>query len=134
MGLDWVLQPRAPTKKEERFKWLWQQIKQHDDDIEEYTKEMNQIGVSPFETIGCPQVGDSEETKQYYARRYYAKMRYPTVPLAEALEIRKDYVLLELCPTKEGFPEVVGMLAGPVDFRGKIIGRHEKLPKKLKER
>ena len=162
MGLDWMLNKyKAKEGYESEYEEITRQIDECDDDKgkeDMLMQKRDEIAVSAYEIIGCPKIGvDSEATTWWKSEIYWpsverAKQLKSTVakqgPLSKHHQDFVDHWLNKsmtqllqnatgryvpaLAKIQDGHSSYQGMVAGPLDFRGKIIGMMDWLSDKLR--
>lgn len=155
IGLDWMLDRRKPrpgyerdyARLDRRLRLLEARHEEGKVDEARYQCrrremeiELDRVGVSPFEIIGCPRIGIDEEATRWFRERLYAPnhdaaSRNPKPAKGNKLfvahwerpfdEVLKDHYgkwVPTMAEKKEGFAEVGGILTSAVDFRGQVVG------------
>jgi hypothetical protein len=139
MGLDWNPLGKPKPGYEEEFATLFMQLgelsadagffeklrrKRKGLDREAMLERFNEIQITPYETVGAPIVGVSEEANAW-ARRRYQEMKEPRPPESEFWEKMDGYYVLDLVPPCDGFPPYSNAPCGYVErfsFRGQFLG------------
>lgn len=152
MGLDWMLNKLKPKSDDVKEEFSWLIIK--DELTAEEEKRLDAISTSIYEVIGAPRVRDCPE---WFREHQYLPMqervaeekakpagegwdcRNQTLidhwsrPFEELLAEHGNRFVLDLATDKEGFAAVSGLMCSDLDFRGKVIGWAEFLPRKLRD-
>lgn len=138
MGLDWNPIGKPKPGYEEEFVSLFKQLgelnanpgffeklrrKRKGIDRDAMLERFNEIQITPYETVGAPQVGVSEEANAW-ARQRYLEMKEPRPPESEFWENMNGYYVLALAPPCDGFPRYSNSSLGYVErfsFRGQFL-------------
>ncbi len=138
MGLDWNPIGKPKSGAEEEFASLFQQLGElpvkpglferfrkrwHGIDREALKSRWEEIQITPYETVGAPQVGASAEADTW-ARQRYNEMPAPRPTEEEFWQNMRGYYVLQLAPPCDGFPYYSNWTAGYVErfsFRAQFL-------------
>ena len=148
MGLDWILLDKPAIGKESLYTELKDKYKQielqiikneaeeleQSNSLDKINKLLEEIVISPYETISCPKTSDSEETKKYFLDLIYPYLKKEGKTFEEIYESNKNNYIVELSPCFNDLPTGTAcVLASKLDFRGQIIGRSDLIDDDLRE-
>lgn len=146
--MDWILVKRkARPGAESRFQFLDAAFKRMSaDDVEPSEAaqaEYEAVSISVYEEIGAPRVGIDKEATEWFREHVYEPTRHEALgsqpglfedpeshrgwkdywlrPFEEVLADQKGRWVVDLAKEKDGLAKVVGILGGPLDFRGKVV-------------
>ena len=118
MGLDWNPIGKPKPDSEEEFAALFKQLgelptrpgwlerirlRRRGIDREAIKKRWEEIQITPYETLGAPQVGESAEADAW-ARKRYKEMEEPRPSEDEFWQEMRGYYVLALVPPCDGLP------------------------------
>jgi hypothetical protein len=148
MGLDWILLSKPIRGNESLFYELKEKYQKEKNKIvqneaeeaeqtinlQNINKELEEISLNPYETIGCPKVSESDVTRQYFIDNIYQYVSKEGKSIEDVLELNKDMYIVELSPEINNFPSgTASFVTSKLDFRGQIIGRSDLIDDELRE-
>ena len=148
MGLDWILLSKPTVGQEILFYELKEKYNNEKDrvtkndaeeaeqtvNLENINKELDEITTSPYDSINCPKISDSDITRQYFIDNIYPYINKEGKNLEDVLELNKDMYIVELSPEFNNFPSgTASFVTSKLDFRGQIIGRSDLVDDELRE-
>lgn len=148
MGLDWLLLDKPIVGKEDIFYKLKEDYKEEKErivkneseeseqteNLNNINKQLEQVSLSPYDTIESPKTLDSEETRKYFEDNIYPCLSKEGKTLEDILELNKDVYIVELSKEYGNIPTgTASFFASKLDFRGQIIGRSDLIDDDLRE-
>lgn len=146
MGLDWMLDKvKARPGSENRFAEISSMMsRMREEGVEpgpDISREFDEVSVSCFEAIGAPRVGYDEAATEFFREKVYEPARADALEgvgnpefqafwrrsFEECLEDHRGRYVVELARERGGEATVTGVLAGSLDFRGKVVGWSEEV-------
>ena len=142
MGLDWNPIGKPKPGSEEEFAALFKQLgelptrpgwleriglRRRGIDRDAIKKRWEEIQITPYETLGAPQVGKSAEADAW-ARQRYSEMEEPRPSEDEFWQEMRGYYVLALVPPCDGLPKYSNWTAGYAErfsFRAQFLGSCE---------
>jgi hypothetical protein len=138
MGLDWLPMAKPKPGAEEEFESLFMQLKELPSkpgwferwrqrkrgiDRDAILNRWVEIQISPYETLGAPQVGKSAEADAWVQKKY-EEMPSPKPTRDEFMKEMQDYYVLDLVPPCDGLPFYSNFSLGYVErfsFRAQFL-------------
>ena len=138
MGLDWNPIGKPKPGSEEEFAALFKQLgelptrpgwlerirlRRRGIDREAIKKRWEEIQITPYETLGAPQVGESAEADAW-ARKRYSEIEEPRPSEDEFWQEMRGYYVLDLVSPCDGLPRYSNSSAGYVErfsFRAEFL-------------
>lgn len=141
MGLDWMVRNKPRDGRGAEFE-QGQAVSAQGGEVDKET--WDQISISPYETLGCPRIGVDEVATRHFldvivpSHREAAEKR-PAGDSYREHWSQPDDVLLDDAwgeyasdLMEYDLSTVTGIVAGPVSFRGKVVGWSDLLPEGLR--
>jgi hypothetical protein len=142
MGLDWMLYGRPRPEHREEFDRLTAEINlieeqscrstENDAKLDELAQRRDEIALSPWEEVGCPQIGRDEEADAWLEALFHDRHSDPDdewsqMSYEDVVEDCKGIYVEDLAKISEGIAMVQGPLAGALNFRGKVVASAEQI-------
>jgi len=156
VGLDWCLDRLKPRDGyREEFDHLFAEFTRRpkgDPEMEGIRLRLLEISVEAISELGCPRVGIDQEANDFFRKVYEGTLKeikeledsgrpvpvefkaYWKRSFEEVLTDNYGMHVLELAKERAGLPAIVGMMAGPLDFRGDVVANCTLLNETLRER